>query len=328
MNNLAMHPGFANMPAHMAQMQHPRIPFPMQPQANFIPNIQTNQFNKRLVQEIQQNHPMLPFNRQNNHNKQQPMHNHRNNGMVGNNTDEYANMMTNREKQWLIGIQLQQLNSDTPYLDDFYYTAWKERMAELRGDRESKAYKDNQLNHPFTQPKGHAQMLLMSSLAKNCGMLNQKNGRERRNSETATKNNNEGREGRTYTPLQFENSLGKLQCGSVTAPRKIIDMDCVGNEANANNPNSEISTQRKSKQVLLNIEALYKIMLKMEDLRNPVAIEANLLAKQRKEKEKEQKMLEMLSNGEGDGTQRLENDPTEEMEPTFDELMATGMKEA
>lgn len=32
---------------------------------------------------------------------------------------------------------------------------------------------------------------------------------------------------KVYTPLQFENSLGKLQCGSVMAPRKIIDMDVV-----------------------------------------------------------------------------------------------------
>ena len=59
----------------------------------------------------------------------------------------------------------------------------------------------------------------------------------------------------------------------------------------------------------------------MEDLRNPVAIEANLLAKQKREKEKETKMIEMLNNGEGDGTQRLECE--EEIEPTFDELLTT-----
>lgn len=36
--------------------------------------------------------------------------------------DEYAGLMTNREKQWLLNIQLSQLNTGTPYFDDYYYT--------------------------------------------------------------------------------------------------------------------------------------------------------------------------------------------------------------
>lgn len=36
--------------------------------------------------------------------------------------DEYAGLMTNREKQWLLNIQLLQLNTGTPYFDDYYYT--------------------------------------------------------------------------------------------------------------------------------------------------------------------------------------------------------------
>lgn len=38
------------------------------------------------------------------------------------NRDEYAGLMTNREKQWLLNIQLLQLNTGTPYFDDYYYT--------------------------------------------------------------------------------------------------------------------------------------------------------------------------------------------------------------
>lgn len=38
------------------------------------------------------------------------------------NKDEYAGLMSNREKQWLINIQLVQLNTGTPYFDDYYYT--------------------------------------------------------------------------------------------------------------------------------------------------------------------------------------------------------------
>lgn len=36
--------------------------------------------------------------------------------------DDYAGLMTNREKQWLLNIQLSQLNTGTPYFDDYYYT--------------------------------------------------------------------------------------------------------------------------------------------------------------------------------------------------------------
>ena len=36
--------------------------------------------------------------------------------------DEYAELMTRKEKDWIIKIQLLQLNTDNPYLDDYYYT--------------------------------------------------------------------------------------------------------------------------------------------------------------------------------------------------------------
>lgn len=36
--------------------------------------------------------------------------------------DEYAGLMNNREKQWLLNIQLLQVNTGTPYFDDYYYT--------------------------------------------------------------------------------------------------------------------------------------------------------------------------------------------------------------
>lgn len=297
-----------------------------------------NQFNKRLVQEIQQNHPLLQqFNRMNNnginnnvgnfihhhtaltsnqnsnsnvgnnnHNKSQHHNNNRHNGNA-NDFDEYANLMSTRDKHWLIGIQLMQLNTETPYIDDYYYTVYKERQK--KSAHESNTYKDNTLNHPLTQPKGHAQLLMM--LGKN-GTINQRNGhlnnRERKNSESSVNNKNDKEQTpRTYTPLQFEKSLGKLQCGSVTAPRKIIDMDIVGPEiSNALNASSlEITMQRRSRQLLLHIETLYKIILKMEDLQNPTAIAAAAILKEKREKEKqlaiEQHMIDELVGGGGSG---------------------------
>lgn len=190
--------------------------------------------------------------------------------------------MSQRDKQWLIGIQLSQLNTGTPYIDDFYYTVFKERRAKLKGIKENKAHKDNQLNHPLIQPKGHAQLVLISMTNKN-GTNQQRNQRERKTSES----NKDKETPRTYTPLQFENSLGKLQCGSVTAPRKIIDMDVVSSDTGSPiNSTIEISTQRKSRQILLHIETLYRIALKLEDLENPTAIATSLIVKERKEKER------------------------------------------
>lgn len=361
MNSQQMHPNFNAMRSNTPRIGQqatvpPHMQLPPFNQSN-PPNMQqsVNQFNKRLVHEIQQNHPMLPFNRMNNGNGPlgetgrlpqqppfhpmsphagnhmllgQPLHSHfpnnmhqqmqhqqhqlhlqqqqRNHnqygrgGMNGNghdpDYDDYANLMSNRDKQWLIGIQLSQLNTGTPYIDDFYYTVFKERKARLKGIKENRAHKDNQLNHPLTQPRGHAHLVLISMSNKNGNNQQRNNQRERKNSES----NKDKETPRTYTPLQFENSLGKLQCGSVTAPRKIIDMDVVG--ADAGSPLSttlEISAQRKSRQILLHIETLYRVALKLEDLENPTAIATALIVRERKEKERlmalEQERLQALN---------------------------------
>ncbi|KFB44230.1 hypothetical protein ZHAS_00012123 [Anopheles sinensis] len=373
-NNLAMHPAFPHaalgshglhgllagpgpIPSLGQQQRHPVPPSPflLQPNAS---SVQNNQFNQRLVQEIQQNHPLLAFNRQqqqlagtfngnsngsnNNshthkHHSGQYMHHHQqqqqyrnSNGMphkVGSAVehDEYANLMSNREKQWLIGIQLTQLNSDWPYFSDYYFTVFKERQAALKGESHAanRAYKDNQLNHPFTQPTGHAQLLLMSSMAKSAGMLH---ARERKSSESKSiaggSNGVDGKESvRTYTPLQFENSLGKLQCGSVTAPRKIIDMEVMGGEerdANGNGMNMEHSvSQRKTRHVLLLIETLYRIVLKLEDLQNPTAIEAFVLLREKRQRERN-----LLNADGGTGGCRGTLAELPERDETYDELVA------
>jgi DNA topoisomerase 2-associated protein PAT1 len=301
MNNF--HPNFGGpVPMRPGQIQPPGMnrlpPHLMNLQGNplMYQNVQNSaQFNQRLVQEIQQNHPMLNpmFQRQHqqhmqrfdNNNFHNQHHQRFNYNGKPEEYDEYANLMSNRDKQFLITIQLMQLNTETPYFDDYYYTMYKERQR-LRGiENESQAHRDNQLNHPFTQPKGHAQMLLrqFNNIGKN-GMQNQKNGmgRERRNSESSQKNEKEAPTPRTYTPLQFENSLGKLQCGSVTAPRKIIDMEIVGTGENGGqNSANEATSQKKSRQILMHIESLYKIVLKLEDLHHPMAISATVILKVR-----------------------------------------------
>ncbi|XP_017771959.1 PREDICTED: protein PAT1 homolog 1 [Nicrophorus vespilloides] len=151
--------------------------------------------------------------------------------------DEYDGLMTNREKQWLLNIQQIQLNTGTPYFDDYYYTVFKERKA-----------KNNKDNHRNADRRFQRH--------------NHRNNQQDRQDNALTS--------RVYTPLQFENSLGKLQCGSVTAPRKIIDMDVVTLEKDSES--TPTRDTRKTKQLLLELEGLYNMLLKAEDLLNPVAI--------------------------------------------------------
>ncbi|XP_075148038.1 protein associated with topo II related - 1 [Haematobia irritans] len=291
LNNFAMHPNFNAMrAAAVAAGIHPATLLAQQQQAaaaNRIPghpnplmllnnqsssNSSFNMFNMRLVQEIQQNHPLLQNSARqaqqmhqnpggqntlmNMQQHQQHMHQRANmggggginqklnhnmrrdgtgNGNLPNEEyDEYANLMSTRDKHWLIGIQLSQLNTDTPYIDDYYYTVYKERKVAQNGSlRHSQAHKDNQLNHPLTQPKGHAQLILVQLGNKNGTRNGQQ--RERRNSENHNNNQDLKLPMYVFTPLKFENSLGKLQYGSVTAPRKIIDAEIMGNESSSAN---------------------------------------------------------------------------------------------
>lgn len=296
---LKMHPNFGMRPPpnmippplnHQRmpmQMMHPPPNHPNHP--NFTQNMQ---FNQRLVQEIQQNHPMLPpFNRMNlppnmappmhpnmhmhpmfqmqmqqqqqhhhhlqqqhlamqqqqhnnhghgynqgggNNKGQYPLANPKNfsgNGNLSEDYDDYANLMSKGNKQWLITIQLAQVETGTPYIDDYYFTVFKERRMNAKGGQENQAHKDNQMNHPFSQPTGHALLVQMSihnkdnnrhyhnqrnnhnnnnnnSQSSNNGINSNNNNKNRERKSSESKENN--KELRSYKPLQFENSLGQL----------------------------------------------------------------------------------------------------------------------
>ncbi|XP_039298199.1 protein PAT1 homolog 1 [Nilaparvata lugens] len=131
--------------------------------------------------------------------------------------DEYANLMTVQEKNWLAQIQQYQLNSMNPTKEDYYYTTF---MSRKQG----------------------------SSIRKN----NNFGGSQRSVREIPPKT--------AYTPLQFENSLGKLQVGSVIAPRKIIDIDVVENV----DPFSQAAAPTP-KQIFMEIELMFNYVLEMEE---------------------------------------------------------------
>ncbi|KAJ9600157.1 hypothetical protein L9F63_009567 [Diploptera punctata] len=175
----------------------------------------------------------------NNYNSHYSNHNHRHhqhhleNGSVD--QDEYAGLMTSREKHWLQNIQSIQLNTSQPYIDDYYFTVF--------ASRQSKENNNKQIEDRH---------------------------RERRDSHRDRERPDQQCSSKVYTPAQFENSLGKLQVGSVTAPRKIIDMDIVSTEGLDSTLQSVQRDSRKFKQLLLEVERLYLILLQIEDLTSTV----------------------------------------------------------
>ncbi|KAI3352641.1 hypothetical protein L3Q82_019222, partial [Scortum barcoo] len=100
------------------------------------------------------------------------------------NRDPYSNLMTQKEKEWVTKIQMMQLQSTDPYLDDYYYQNYYQKM-EKRQERERDSSK-----------KEHTTKLITPQVAK---------------------------VEHTYRPVQFAGSLGKLTVSSVNNPRKMID---------------------------------------------------------------------------------------------------------
>lgn len=129
-----MHPHFNAMRGNGGVAMPHRLPTPMTP-PHYPPNMQNapqltvNQFNQRLVQEIQQNHPMLPFNRLNNNFSHHPQlnqiqmqhHNNNNNnlnqGMNGKNPQMMQHLKVNGNL-----VRICSLGWDVlPDLNDFFY---------------------------------------------------------------------------------------------------------------------------------------------------------------------------------------------------------------
>ncbi|KAL4233028.1 deadenylation-dependent decapping of nuclear-transcribed mRNA [Mactra antiquata] len=148
--------------------------------------------------------------------------------------DIYDGLMTQKEKDWIIKIQLLQLQTDNPYLDDYYYTSWCMKKKAKERDKNSDEKSDSRLVVP--------------ALARY--------------------------ENKTYKPAHFEGSLGRLTTSSVHNPRQIIDLLAksvsetagVGNKTTTN-VGKEL---RKSRQLFMDIEKGYNVLLYIDDLEKQI----------------------------------------------------------
>ncbi|XP_071941787.1 protein PAT1 homolog 1-like [Antedon mediterranea] len=145
--------------------------------------------------------------------------------------DEYANLMTQKEKDWVLRIQMLQLQSEDPMTEDFYYQMFLRK----------KEKKDE-----------HVEGI-------------QSEGKERKPKALLPPPKLEIRE---YKPMQFTGALGKLTSVSVNNPRKIIDID-MGNsvdEDEESKAKTVIHSNKQQKALLMKIERLYILMLSIKDL--------------------------------------------------------------
>ncbi|XP_074087513.1 protein PAT1 homolog 1 isoform X1 [Macrotis lagotis] len=181
---------------------------------------------------------------------------HRSNHQEQLRKDPYANLMLQREKDWVSKIQMMQLQSTDPYLDDFYYQNYFEKLEKLSAAEE--VHGDG--------PKKERTKLITPQVAK---------------LEHA------------YKPVQFEGSLGKLTVSSVNNPRKMID--AVVTSRSEDDETKEKQVRDKRRKTLVTIEKTYSLLLDVEDYerRYLLSLEEE---RQALMEERKQKICDMYDN--------------------------------
>ncbi|XP_064281876.1 protein PAT1 homolog 1 isoform X2 [Passer domesticus] len=184
--------------------------------------------------------------------------------------DPYANLMLQREKDWVSKIQMMQLQSTDPYLDDYYYQNYFQKLEKLAAAEE--VHGDG--------PKKERTKLITPQVAK----LEH-----------------------TYKPVQFEGSLGKLTVSSVNNPRKMID--AVVTSRSEDDETKEKQVRDKRRQTLVTIEKTYSLLLDVEDYerRYLLSLEGERPALM---EERKQKICDMYDNlrGKAPGQDRPSDD--------------------
>ncbi|XP_058877864.1 protein PAT1 homolog 1-like [Acipenser ruthenus] len=141
--------------------------------------------------------------------------------------DPYSNLMTSREKEWVSRIQMMQLQSTDPYLDDYYYQNYFEKLEKRPSPMDS-----NGDAHKREHTK-----LITPQVAK---------------LEHA------------YRPVQFAGSLGKLTVSSVNNPRKMIDTVVMTTRSD-DEEKKEKQVWNKRRQILYTVEKTYSLLLDIQD---------------------------------------------------------------
>ncbi|XP_041095385.1 protein PAT1 homolog 1-like [Polyodon spathula] len=139
--------------------------------------------------------------------------------------DPYSNLMTPREKEWVSRVQMMQLQSTDPYLDDYYYQNYFQKLEKRPSPTDGDAHKreHTKLITPQVAKLEHA-----------------------------------------YRPVQFAGSLGKLTVSSVNNPRKMIDTVVMTTRSD-DEEKKEKQVWNKRRQILYTVEKTYSLLLDVQD---------------------------------------------------------------
>ena len=184
--------------------------------------------------------------------------------------DKLIGMMTDKEKNWVVNVQMLQLQIDDPYCYDFYYTAWM--------------LKKKQFSMQNSNSSGLKTSVLFQS--------------------------NNKHDPRNYRPLTFENSLGKVTMSNFNHPRALIDINQRSNNKLSNNRNQLIShidgldedddeTKQKEKKnictILLEIEKMYQVFLCIDEIEHKILQEPEETRYKQSANKKKSKLLAINS---------------------------------
>ncbi|XP_065051880.1 protein PAT1 homolog 1-like [Rhopilema esculentum] len=146
-----------------------------------------------------------------------------------------SELMTSREKKWLVKIQLMILISDDVENKDYYYVNYMNKKAaemETEIDNEEKLKKETE--------KDNFNKLL--------DIVEQK------------------KEERKYRPAVFEGSLGKLSVSTVYHPRQIVDVQSKETDDEDNTKSRTSEGMKRRFNIYGSIEKAYGIVLDIEDI--------------------------------------------------------------
>lgn len=151
----------------------------------------------------------------------------------GRNEDEYAGLMTQSNKEWLLKVLKGSLNFANPYREDFYYVSFKSKQLAAAAKAE----------------KGDGDFQIPSVIIP-----------ERKVDESTIVE---------YVPVQFEGSLGKIQVANVKCPRKLLDVDFKSKivDPSQDRPTTPVGRAELNafRRLLLDIEQLYVVMLEIDE---------------------------------------------------------------
>eukprot|EP00118_Oscarella_pearsei_P027171 m.310871 g.310871 ORF g.310871 m.310871 type:complete len:587 (+) comp55961_c0_seq1:70-1830(+) len=202
------------------------IPIPFLPPLHMQPPGLRHLFHPGLVQlppQQQQVYPVYP--------QERPYYNHREvEFSSATEEDPFAGLMTQKEKDFIVKIQIRQLQGTNPYLDDFYYQTY---LLKKKQQQESEAESDDDGDK---KDKASNTRFIIPQIEW---------------------------ESREYQPpVPEEGSLGKVSVSSVSSPRKLIDATSSGGGSTGSSAAYDVR-----RRLLMKIECCYNDILDVDELK-------------------------------------------------------------